>query len=256
MGPTKRLSGSAGTTSTNLAAITSSGSSLGSFVPPLPNGPVLSLDAANGTMYVGGGYGTIGGLSHNGLAAVDPTTGAVSSWSPALNSGATVRAIAATSSDVYAGGSFSSGPDINAGSFDTLVAGRTTWNPTSVGAVNAIVLGPGAVYLGGTSGVLAVDPTAGASIWSVTGPSVSAEALSGDGTTLFIGGSFSSVEGVNRGNLADLQTSNGTRTSFNPGASGAVNAMALTTSAGQDTLSVGGAMQTIMGQITGGFGLF
>jgi hypothetical protein len=246
----------AGTTSTNLAAITSTGSSLGSFVPPLPNGPVLALLAANNTLYVGGNYGTIGGASRNGLSAVDPATGALSSWSPPLNSGGIVRAVAATSSDIYAGGSFSAGADINAGEFNSLSAARTAWNPVSVGAVNAIVVAPSAVYLGGTSGVLAVDPTAGATVWSVTGPSVSAEALSGDGTTLFIGGSFSSVEGVNRGNLADLQTSNGTRTSFNPGASAPVNGMALTTSAGQDTLTVGGAMRTIMGQISGGFGIF
>src|SRR5690606_9673465 len=67
-----------------------------------------SLLLAGGYLYIRGGFTLIGGAAHVGIARVDPTTGAVDTWDPGMNAGATVYAMIATGGTVYAGGNFSS----------------------------------------------------------------------------------------------------------------------------------------------------
>ena len=56
---------------------------------------------------MGGDFTTVNGVAHSRIAALDPTTGApIADFKPSAN--ASVRAIAATASTVYLGGSFSS----------------------------------------------------------------------------------------------------------------------------------------------------
>jgi hypothetical protein len=58
-------------------------------------------------VYAGGAFSTIGSTptKRNYLAALNSTTGAVTSWDPNANS--LVRALAVSGSTVYAGGDFS-----------------------------------------------------------------------------------------------------------------------------------------------------
>jgi hypothetical protein len=262
-----------GTAETNLAGITTAGAIVAGFAPA-PTGAVNALTVANNTLYVGGAFSSIGGSTFNGLAAVDPTLGTViTTWTPSLPSGASVSAIAADSSDVYVGGSFTAGPNVDAIDFNSLSAAATAWNPliASGAGVNAIVLSaPGAaspaVYVGGSfvslegDNLIAVSqsgtgsPIAG---WAATaGGPVDALAVSSDGSTVFAGGSFSSIGGASRTDLADLFTSTGGATTLNPAPNGPVFAETLTTTGGVDTLAIGGAMQVIAADISGGFGIF
>jgi hypothetical protein len=250
----------------NLGAVTTAGAPVSGFAPA-PNGAVLALATANNTLYAGGAFTSIGETAHNGLAALNPSTGAAASWSPVLANGSVVDALAATSSTVYAGGSLVAGTQMGAASFDTLTGAKDAWNPgLTSGSVDAIVLPPGGgpAYLGGvftTAGgvnLVAVDATTGADQGLAAGANgpVDALALSGDGSALYAGGSFTSLGGASRANLGSVLTATGSHTSFNPGPSGPVGALTLTSASGQDTLAVGGSFVTIGQFLTGGFGLF
>jgi hypothetical protein len=81
------------------------------------------------------------------------------------------------------------------------------WNPA--GAVHSSVSRDGVVYLGGkldgVGGIAAIDATTGNLLWQVpAGNDVRALALSEDGTTLYAGGSFTSVDGVTHRHLVAL----------------------------------------------------
>ena len=100
------------------------------------DGPVRTLAFAGSQLIAGGDFGTIGGAARSYLAALDPATGAVSSWRPKLTTSrpSGVHAVAATQPDgVVAGGAFSIpfGP-VRAESF-AVFAPRTT-TPATVGA--------------------------------------------------------------------------------------------------------------------------
>jgi hypothetical protein len=64
----------------------------------------IAVDAARGTVYVGGDFSTIGATSRHRLAAVDAASGAVSAWNHQAD--ARVRALDVSASRLYAGGQF------------------------------------------------------------------------------------------------------------------------------------------------------
>lgn len=49
---------------------------------PSANGAIRVVAAGDGVTYVGGDFTQIGGVSRNDIAAIDNTTGAVTSWDP------------------------------------------------------------------------------------------------------------------------------------------------------------------------------
>jgi len=66
---------------------------------------VLSMSADGQTLYAGGDFTTINGLTRNRIAAFTASSGALTSFNP--NSNGRVSGIAATASTIYVGGSFS-----------------------------------------------------------------------------------------------------------------------------------------------------
>lgn len=67
-------------------------------------GGILAL-AGDGThLYVGGGFGIIGGVNRTGLAAIDMATGVVTSWDPAPNGN--VETLQVEGSELIVGGAF------------------------------------------------------------------------------------------------------------------------------------------------------
>jgi hypothetical protein len=59
---------------------TTNGALVSTWKPSSMNGAVNRIVLANGRLYVGGNFTTVGGVSHGGLAALDPNTGVVSNY--------------------------------------------------------------------------------------------------------------------------------------------------------------------------------
>ncbi len=70
-----------------------------------PNGRVHAVVQVGGTIYIGGDFTAVDGTARNHLAAIDASTGALTSWNPGAS--ARVRALeAGANGSVYAGGDF------------------------------------------------------------------------------------------------------------------------------------------------------
>jgi len=63
-----------------------------------------TIAVSGSTVYVGGGFTSVGGQARNRLAALDASTGNATSWNP--NADSWVNALAVSGSTVYVGGEF------------------------------------------------------------------------------------------------------------------------------------------------------
>lgn len=178
----------------NLAHVRADGTVDATFAPD-PNAPISTLELSpdRQTVYVGGGFLTdigrgssIGGAQRDHLAAVDATTGAATAWAPDPDQEPRDLAVSPDGSRVY-------------------VAGHHGWT---------------ARLENGCDGDASAVPSAGTGrdvLWCAGGDyaSVSAIALSADGQTLFVGGSFEArifdrpTFGQSGENLAAIRTSDG-----------------------------------------------
>jgi hypothetical protein len=83
------------------------------------------------------------------------------------------------------------------------------WHPA--GPVHSSISGSGVVYVGGkldgTGGIAALDPRSGDLLWSLPADGdVRALALSPDGSTLYAGGGFTTVDGLTRRHVVAVDT--------------------------------------------------
>ena len=264
------------TTRNYLAALTTSNGFVVSGFNPNMNGPVnaLALSADNTTLYVGGGFTTVnGGTTANSLTAFTTSNGLmVSAFNPNMNSTVSALALSSDGSTLYAGGSFTT---VNGSTTANRLAAFTTSNGTMVSAFNpninnavwslALSSDGSTLYAGGafnglnsvngntTRNYLASFTTSNGTVVSGFNPSmdnyVFALTLSADGSTLYVGGQFSTVNGsTTRNNITAVTTSNGTITSFNPNISGPVYSLAL--SSDGLILYTGGNFTTVNGGTT------
>jgi outer membrane protein assembly factor BamB len=110
------------------------------------------------TVYAGGAFTQIGCISgcsitggpftRNRLAAID-SNGSLQSWNP--NADGTVRALAVSGTNIYAGGDFTT---IGSTTRNYLAAIGTdgslqSWNPNANSSVNALAVSGSTVYAGG-----------------------------------------------------------------------------------------------------------
>jgi hypothetical protein len=193
-----------GMTRNNLAAIDLSTGKATGWNPnatpafPLMTVPITAISVADGSVYVGGSFSSVGGQARTDLAALDPTTGAATSWNPGTASSfpenGHVSALAANGTTVYVGGSF------------TALAGSSQH------------------YLGAISAA-----TGAATSWSptVTAPSSATEhgaspiaSLALSGSMLSVGGSFTGLGGQSRTGLGALSTESGGPSAWAPVLSG------------------------------------
>lgn len=139
---------------------------------PSVTGEVLAVEAdGSGGWFLGGTFTAVGGQVRDGIARVD-STGALTSFGIGSGPGTTVRALELVGTRLYVG-------------YDTTVEGLT---PRFIGAFNATT---------GASEVL---------LPSVNG---SVRAITATATDLFIGGSFTSVDGVPKTGLARINAVTG-----------------------------------------------
>ena len=98
-----------GTTYNRLAAITTSnGAAVSAFNPNMGVGTInaLTLSGDGSTVYAGGSFVTVGGVTYNNLAAITTSNGAaVSAFNPNMDGGVNTVALSSDGSTLYAGGS-------------------------------------------------------------------------------------------------------------------------------------------------------
>jgi len=228
---------------------------------PNANDIVRTLELSGAGVYVGGDFTNIGGVSRNNIAELDGA-GAATGWNP--NANGSVSEILLDGSVVYVGGDFTFIGSLlrnRAAAVSTGSNVATDWDPSVGNTVHALSLsGATNIFIGGafssvggvtrerlaafdaSSGVL--DPNFDVG----TDAAVKTMTLSGDGSTLYVGGDFTAVGGQQRNHIAALDTATGGATLWNPNVDGSaptttVNDIELTPQG--DLLYVGGLFETI-----------
>jgi trimeric autotransporter adhesin len=211
----------------NLAHITSAGAVDPSFDPVGPSGGccprALALSSDGNTLYVGGTFEGIGGMSSRFyLAALNTSDGTATSWDPHPSGVVNALALSSDDSTLYVGGSF----------FQFGLCSSSCTARNSLAAFDT-----------GTGNLTSFDPNV---TNSSNGGTVWALALAGDNSTLYAGGFFDTVNGsITRNHIAAFDTSNGNTTAWDPNASAQVRALALTGDG--STLYAGGYFTNIGG---------
>ena len=233
---------------------------------PNPNNTVQAIVVSGSTVYVGGDFGAIGAGASSALryrlAAVDATSGALAAWNPSV--GGTVYAIALSGSTVYFGGSFTQ-VGLNPvtrnriAAVDATTGALTAWNPGADMTVKRLAVSGSTVYAGGDfssiggqsrSALAALDATANTNNATAWDPNVGSGSsiftLAVSGSTVYVGGNFTSIGGQSRNRIAALDATVNTNnaTAWNPNANGNVSLVAVS----GPTVYAGGTFNAIGGQ--------
>lgn len=162
-----------GVARTNLAHIRADRSVDPSFKPDV-NDAIRTLVVSGSTVYVAGTFTSIGGQPRNRVAALNAADGSVTAFNPNANAAVEDLVVSNDGSIVYAGGRFTvigGQPRLSIAALNAADGSATpTFNPTVTGS-----LGTGVV-----------------------------DALAIGGSTLYVGGSFNSIGGQPRNNIAAL----------------------------------------------------
>lgn len=218
---------------------------------------VFCLVLSGNTLYAGGIFTHIGGQVRNRIAALDVTTHNARAWDPDADAG--VNSMLIDGTKLYVGGAFThiGGSARNRiATLDTAVDSNNAmpWDPDADGSVNALLLSGTTLYVGGTftdvggsprNNIAALDTTVdtgAASAWDpeagVASETSAVNALALFDTTLYVGGTFDTIGGEPRNNIAALDTALDTdnATLWDPDIDDTVHTMALNGT----TLYVGG----------------
>lgn len=213
---------------------------------------VNTLATVGNNIYAGGIFYSVGGAVRNNVAAIDATTGLLSSWDANANN--IVRAVYADNNYVYLGGDFTT---VNGTILKNRIAQinvsnglPTGWNPNADGSVNALALNGTTLYTGGafaniggaarskmaalntsTGAATAFSPTANGNVNSIV--------ISGD--ALYIGGAFTTIGGQTRNRVASYTISTGALSTLDPNVDNIVNAVAVT----NNKLYIGGTFANV-----------
>lgn len=258
----------AGTARGQLAAVnTTSGALDLAFNPGTgTGGPTVTALAVDATsVAVGGSFASFNGAVRDGVATLDPVTGAVHpGFALSAGAGGSVEALVLDGGTLLVAGRFSgfdavrrprlAAIEVRSGELD--VGFDVGAGPD--GEVHEIAAANGRIYLAGqflnvngTSRpyVAAVNSTSGAvdvGFATGTGPSSMAHAIHATATRVYVGGAFTTVNGTTRAGIAALNPTTGAvELAFNPGtgAAGTVDALAVV----GNRLYLGGSFTTLAG---------
>lgn len=198
---------------------------------PVVNTQVNAIAANTSTVYLGGGFSQVGGLTRNNLASVDAVTGAVSTWNPAPNN--EVTSLVLNGNSLYVGGNFTVISSISRNRlalYDITTSTLTTsWNPNVNAKINAMALSGTQLIIGGSfsavssvtrNRIASVDLSSGAATGWNPNSDGDINALAIGGTTIYVGGGFNNIGGQFRPRLAELDILTGNATSWIPYPSG------------------------------------
>jgi hypothetical protein len=226
---------------------------------------IYCLLLSGNTLYVGGKFASIDGLSIPNMAAIDATTGSANnSWIPDV-SGA-VYSLTLSGSSLFIGGEFF---DVN-GTAKQCIAGLSTSNASLTsfdivprGVVNTISANGSNLFVGGEfSGVnwinrngFALFKNSTDELWPypITLNSLGQiNTIAAKDDVLYIGGQFTDVNGQSRKNIAALSLTDGQLLSWNPTidipAAASNIAEVLTMKIKDNLLFVGGTFMQVSGQ--------
>jgi beta-propeller uncharacterized protein DUF5122 len=191
------------------------------------NNSDLALTLSGRTLYVGGAFNgghSVGEFGRQYVAAVDADTGTVSPWAPGPD--AEVSSIAVAGDVVYLGGAFTTldgGVTTRSHVGAVTTAGTVTdWNPGAAPSGPLAAFGSSVFLAGsfpGPTSVEAVDATTAAlrpPTVDVPDPLASVDSVATDDATLFLGGTFTAVDGQPRDGLAAIDLATGTVSSWHP----------------------------------------
>jgi trimeric autotransporter adhesin len=200
------------------------------------NGKVKALTLSGNTLYVGGKFGLLraqGGtpkIKLKSVGKIDATTGVgIPGWGPIvtyLGAAGQVNAlgVSADGSTLYIGGKFDmigSTPVKNFAAVSTSTGAVIPAFTHNFGnQVHVIVVGPNLIYVGGAfkqvdgqakGNIVALQPDGAVSstFTAVANNNVRSMALAPDGTTLFVGGNFTTMDGVSRVSVARVNLDTG-----------------------------------------------
>jgi len=173
---------------------------------------VYCMTPDDGTLYIGGSFTAVGGLTRNYIAALDTAAGMPTAWDP--NADNIVEAIAVDGGTVYAGGKFTS-------------IGGTARSRVAALAAPTGLAPPGAPH-----------PAGG----SPYGTEVLALAVAGD--VVYVGGGFSAIGGEVRAQVAALDAATGLALPWGPDANNHVRAVVV----GDSVAYIGGNFDVIADQ--------
>lgn len=246
----------AGLTRRNLAAIDAT-TGVATSWNPNPNSRLETIAlSSSSTMYLGGTFTTVGGTSREYLAEVSLSTGALTAWDPNFDDG-TVYKVIQSGTTLYVAGTFQTVnglPEANLVAVSTTSGALLSWDADPNDWITDMALSGGKLFLEGgddrnlkfnwrTVNELAV-------IHNTTGEIFLAEAeiASGavnyaiaHGSTLYIAGTFTEVNGQPRTGLAAFDIPSETLLSWAPETDGEVFALA----ANGTTVFIGGNFSSV-----------
>lgn len=185
---------------------------------------VWSLSLSGSSIYVGGNFSAIGTRARSGVTAFDISTGKPTTWDVDVV-GFTVNALAQTGDTLFFGGDFNTVnglPRNNLAAISKTTGELLSWEVNVQGSVNSLIHESNRLYVGGNftsaNGIprnhfAAVNASSASVIpaWQadVTGSAAEVRKLDAVQDRLFIIGSFESIAGVARNNIAAVSLETG-----------------------------------------------
>lgn len=240
-----------------LAKISSSTGAADATWNPSP-GSISDMIVDGFNLYIGGFLTSVGGVTRNRLAAIDISTGNLTSWDPNVSSGSVVNAIAIHGGNLYAGGTFTTvgGQTVkNLAEIDLTTGTVSSFTLTTGSSItslnvsgNSLYIGNFAFTIGGVArdGIGEVDLTTDLLTSWNPGLDRAPTTVAFSGSNIYMGGTSSFLlGGERRNNLAAVEYEAGTVTSWNPDADGTINDLELTST----SVYVAGSFDNVGGQI-------
>jgi hypothetical protein len=197
----------------------------------------------DGKLVIGGEFKSADGINRSNIARLNADGTLDATWVPDADDA--VYALAANETSLYAGGQFLRIGNANRRFLAKLStaggdAADPAWNPNPNNSVTRIVTDRDAVYASGFFSMMGsairnriakVSSTGTGTVfpWDarVSGASERVDALALDGSAVYLGGSFSTIGGQTRNNLAALDAASGSVLPWNPNPSGQVGGIAI-----------------------------
>jgi hypothetical protein len=231
---------------------------------PAPNAQVRKVYVVGNKLYVGGDFTSIGGVSRGYLASYNLPAFAIEPWNAGANAAVSDLLLEGTS--LYVAGAFTviGGANRNYLAAISPVNGlSSSFNPNPDNRVlslawsdNHLIVGGLFTNMGGQGRkrLAKVSSTGLLAAWHpdirglIGGTTPSVRCLAINGSNIYAGGSFYSLGGADRNNLASVDFASGVLTSWNPNANGIVRALAV----GNNSVYAGGDFTTVNGNISKG----